>query len=104
MRLLNASDGNWNLFERRKPSTTPTRVMQLLNILKTIIGIGFPLFIVGIIIVSSIKISDIVVGYMAAVSIIWVGFNILVLLDSQYQEKMTAIKDMPESILGWKKP
>jgi len=104
MRLSNASDGNWNSFARRKPSTAPTRVMQVLNILRTIIGMGFPLFIVGIIIISPIKISDTVMGYMAAVSIIWVGFNILVLFDPQYQEKMEAIKDMPENLLGRRKP
>ena len=104
MRLLNASDGYWDLFERRKPSNTPTRVMQVFNMLRTIIGIGLPLFIVGIIIISPIDISDTVMGYMAAVSIIWVGFNILVLFDPQYQEKMTAIKNMPENILSWKKP
>lgn len=103
MRLLNASDGYWDLFEREKPSNTPTRVMQVFNMLRTIIGIGLPLFIVGIIIISPIDISETVMGYMAAVSIIWVGFNILVLFDPQYQEKMAAIKDMPENILGRRK-
>ena len=104
MRLLNASDGNWNLFEKKKPYNTLSRFMQVFNMLRTIIGMGFPLFIVGIIIISPIEISDTVMGYMAAVSIIWVGFNILVLFDPQYQEKMTAIKNMPENILSWKKP
>ena len=104
MRLLNASDGNWDLFERRKPSNTPTTVIKIFNVLRTAIGIGLPLFIVGIIMISPIKISDTDMSYMAAVSIIWVGFNILVLIDPQYQEKMVAIKNMPENIIGWRKP
>ena len=103
MRLLNASDGYWYLFDKIELPNTPTRVMQVFNILRTIIGIGLPLFIVGIIIISPIEINDTVMGYMAAVSIIWVGYNILVLFDPQYQDKMSAIKDMPENILSWRK-
>ena len=104
MRLLNASDGNWNLFEMGEPSNALTRVMQVFNIIRTTISTGLPLFIVGIIMISPIEISDTVMGYMAVVSIIWVGFNILFLVDPQYQEKMAVIKDMSESMLRWRKP
>ena len=104
MRLLNASDGNWDLFEVGKPSNTLTPIVKTFNMIRTATVIGLPLFIVGIIMISPIKFSDTVMSYVAAVSIIWVSFNILVLIDPQYQEKMVAIKNMPEYIIGWRKP
>ena len=92
-KLVNAIDGDWDLFARVEPPAVLNWRSKIFRMLRTLVAMSFPLLIVGIIEVSPIKLNDSVMGYIAAAAIGWVGLNILTWLDPDYSEKTDYFKD-----------
>lgn len=104
MRLVNAADGDWYLFERMDPLNPPSwSNIRVLNMLRRFIAAIFPLLIVCLISISPIKLSDTIMGYIVAGSIGWAALVVLSWLDPDYQEKIDTFMDKSDIIYYRKK-
>jgi hypothetical protein len=92
-RLVNAANGDWDMFNRIEVPTTPTRRSRIVHILRKLVATTFPLLILLIIVNSPLELSNTVMGYIVAACIGWVTINILTWLDPDYHEKMETFAD-----------
>lgn len=86
--LVNAADGNWDLFKKIDPPAILSWRLRSFQLLRRLMAIILPMIIVFIILISPIKLSDTIMGYILAGSIGWVAIIILAWLDPDYQEKI----------------
>lgn len=89
-RLVNATNGDWDMFNRIEAPTTPTRRSRIVHILRKLIATTFPLLILLLIVNSPLELSNTVMGYIVAACIGWATINILTWIDPDYHEKMEA--------------
>jgi len=91
--LVNVIDGNWDLFERMEPPSLPSWSSRAFEILRRLTAAIIPLLIVGIIVLSPIKLNETIMGYIIAGSIGWVALVMLSWLDPDYYEKLETFTD-----------
>jgi len=91
-KLINAADGNWDLFERIETPMPPSLTSRVIQRLIMFIIISIPIIIIVIIKVSPITLSDTLMGYIISASIIWVALNIMAWTNPEHYKKLSALK------------
>ena len=101
--LVNAVDGNWDIFERMEPPLLPSWSSRAFEILRRLTAAIIPLIVVGIIVLSPIELNETIMGYIIAGSIGWVAIVMLSWLDPDYYEKLETFTDKSNIIPRKKK-